>query len=75
MHLSLSQYTTSEDEHNKIGEFFAGIKMNKKSKLFIYLLVLRRSIFVTLLVILASISSKILIGIFGMIIFNNLKQL
>ena len=63
--LSLSSYETSDENHNKIGEFFIGVKMEKKYKLFVFALILRKSLFAILLVSLTSISSKILILILG----------
>ena len=65
LHLSLSSYETSEEEHNKIGEFFIGIKMEKRYKFFVTALVLRRILFAILLISLMSISSKLLIIILG----------
>ena len=71
--LSLSSYETSDENHNKIGEFFIGVKMEKKKyKLFVFALILRKSLFAILLVSLTSISSKILILILGS---NNFKML
>ena len=48
LYLSLSSYETSDEEHNKIGEFFIGIKMEKGYKIFIFALILRRTLLVTL---------------------------
>ena len=63
--LSLSSYETSDEKHNKIGEFFIGIKMEKKYKFFSTSLILRRTLFVILLINLMSIPSRILIIILG----------
>ena len=61
--LAFSSYTINEEEHNKIGEIFSGIKMNIKHKMYVPLLLIRRALFVALLVTLNSLSSKIIIGI------------
>ena len=66
MYLSLSSYEVKVEEHNKIGEFFSGVKMKTKAKLYVTFLIFRRTIFVILLISLASISSKIMIFISGL---------
>ena len=66
---SISSYKLSEDHHNKIGEFFVGVKMDKKYKLYALLLILRRTIFVVLLISFTFISSKSLVCILRIIIF------
>ena len=71
LYLSLSSYETSDEEHNKIGEFFIGIKMEKRYKFFVFVLILRKTLFVILLISLMSISSKVMIIILGN---NNLKS-
>ena len=65
MYLSLSSYEVKADEHNKIGEFFSGVKMKRKAKLYVSLLIARRTIFVILLIGLSSISSNSMIFILG----------
>ena len=65
LYLSFSSYEISDDKQNKMGEFFLGIKMDKKYKFFASALILRRTLFVILLITLMSISSKLLILIFG----------
>ena len=64
-YLSLSSYEVSETEHNKIGELFSGVKMKKKAKFYVSLLVIRRTIFVFLLICLVSFSSRLVIWILG----------
>ena len=63
MYLSLSLYEVKEGEHNKIGEFYSGVRMKIKAKLYVTFLIIRRTIFVILLISLASISSKIMVFI------------
>ena len=63
--LSLSSYKTIENEHSKIGEIFNGFKMQRKHKIFASALLLRRLIFVAVLISLMRISSPIVIGILG----------
>ena len=63
--LALSSYKLTEGSHNKIGELFTGIKMDKKFKIYVPFLVIRRTLFVILLIGMMSFSSKLLIGIFG----------
>ena len=48
--LFVSSYQTFADKHNMLGEFFEGMKQNKKSKLYALLLILRRTLFVAILV-------------------------
>ena len=62
-YLSLSSYEVVEDNHNKLGEIFSGVKMQKKHKLYVVALLIRRALFVLLLVVLSSVSSQVLIGI------------
>ena len=67
IYLSLSPYKTLPNFHNKIGEIFNGIKMEKKYKIYASLIIIRKIIFVFLLIFLMSISSKLLIGILSWI--------
>ena len=62
-YLSISPYKTSPDGHNKIGEFFRGISMEKRSKVFASLMIIRKIMFVSLLIFWMSVSSKLLINI------------
>ena len=61
--LSISSYTTSKDYHNKLGEFFIGMNMTKRSKLYLIISLIRRVIFVSVLVCLTSVSSYVILGI------------
>ena len=61
-YLIFSLYEMDESKHNKIGEFFWDIKDNKKSRFYVTMLLLRRLVFVTLLVTITSVSSRSLIG-------------
>ena len=62
-YLSISSYTINEDKHNKLEEFFNGLKTNKKFKYYLPALILRRTVFVVLLVTWVSVKSRVLIGI------------
>ena len=61
VYLSLSSYEVKEEEHNKIGEFYSGVRMNTKAKLYVTFLIIRRTLFVIILICLASIPSKSMI--------------
>ena len=63
LYLILSSYRTTEDEHNKLEEFFSDIKANKISRFSVIALLLRRFVFVVCLITLVSIPSNILIDI------------
>ena len=63
MYLSLSSYEVKEGEHNKIGEFYSGVRMKTKAKLYVTFLIIRRTLFVLILICLASIPSKSMICI------------
>ena len=63
IYLTFSSHRLKEDEHNKLGEFFKGLKQNKKSKFYVAIQFMRRFIFIILLITLASINSRTLIGI------------
>ena len=65
--LTFSSYEVSEENHNKLGEFFCGIKMQKKCKLYLPALLWRRITFVTLIVTLGIVKSWILIWILSII--------
>ena len=60
--LSISSYTVDEDKHNKLGEYFWGLKLDKKFKLYIFMLIARRTVFVISLVTWALVASRFLIG-------------
>ena len=63
IYLALSSYIVEENEPNKLGDFFEGMKMKRSFKFYAPMMIARRVIFVLLLVSLNSISSKTLIGI------------
>ena len=63
LYLALSSYIVEENEHNKLGDFFEGMKMKRSFKFYAPMMIARRVIFVLLLVSLNSISSKTLIWI------------
>ena len=65
--LSLSSYEITKNKHNKVGEIFSGVKMVKKSKLYVSILLMRRAIFVILLITLQSIQSWILVTMLGVL--------
>ena len=62
-YLALSSYRLNENAHNILGEFFRGNKYNKNSRFFVFIQLLRRFIFVFMLINLESVYSKLLIGI------------
>ena len=62
-YLSISSYTVDEDKHKKLGEIFSRLKMQRKFKLYWAILILRRSVFVILLLVPTSIPSRLLIGV------------
>ena len=57
-YLTFSSYKTEEEGHSKLGEFFAGLKLQKKFRIYILLLIARRAIFVVVLVTLVTFTSK-----------------
>ena len=62
-YLSLSSYELDEDKHNKLGEFFNGLKSMKRYRLYCSILMTRRLIFIVLLTTFMFVSSQALIGI------------
>ena len=62
-YLSASLYTVDESKHNKLGEFFNGLKMQRRFKLHAFMLMLRRIMFVVLLLTWDSVTSRLLIGV------------
>ena len=58
-----SSYRINEAEHSKLEELFRGVKSNKKSRHYVTALLLRRLVFVVVLISCVSINSKVLIGI------------
>ena len=63
IYLSMSAYTVNEGKHNKLGEFFNGLKILRKFKFYTCMLILRRTIFIVLLVTWISLASRLLIGL------------
>ena len=66
-YLIFSSYRYNENEHNKWEEFFRGLKQNKKSKFYLTMLLLRRLVFVSLLITWVNISSRAFIVILALI--------
>ena len=62
-YLSASFYSVDESKHNKLGEFFNGLKMQRRFKLHAFMMMLRRIVFVTLLLTCGSVASRLLIGV------------
>ena len=62
-YLVFSSYRLNENQHNKLGEFFSGLKEDKKSRFYVTLLLLRRFTFILLVICLSSIPSRAIIGI------------
>ena len=58
--LTFSTYRLNEREHNLLEEFFRGIQQNKRHKFYVALLLLRRFLFVILLITWLFISSRVL---------------
>ena len=67
--LSFSSYKMYEEKHSKLEEIFSGVKMQKSSKLYVPTLLIRRALFVVLLITLASIQSWLLISILSLFQF------
>ena len=67
--MALSSYEAAKGVHSKLGEIFYGIKMQKKFKLYVPVLLARRALFVTLLILLTSVESWILISILSAVQF------
>ena len=61
--ISLSDYEVEDETHNKIGELFSGVKMQRSKKFYITNLLIRRAGFVTILVVMADVESRVVIGI------------
>ena len=62
-YLTFSSYRLNENQHNKLGEFFSGLKGDKKSRFYVTLLLMRRVTFILLIICLSSITSRAIIGI------------
>ena len=63
LYLTISSYKLNENEHNKLEEFFRGLKQDKKHKLYATMLLFRRLIFVILLITWTSVASRTLVVI------------
>ena len=61
--LSISSYTINEEKHNVLGEFISGLKLEKKFKLYGFILILRRIVFVILLIAWVLVASRLIIGV------------
>ena len=61
--LSLSSYEIVEGEHNKLEEFFEGMKLQKRFRVFTAILMIRRFLFILFWVTLASAPSRAIIGL------------
>ena len=67
LYLTFSKYRLNEREHNLLGEFFRGIQQNKRHKFYVTLLLLRRFLFVILLITWLFISSRALTIVLSLI--------
>ena len=67
LYLTFSAYRLNEREHNLFEEFFRGIQQNKIHKFYVTLLLLRRFLFVILLITWLFISSRNLTIVFSII--------
>ena len=67
LYLTFSKYRLNEREHNLFEEFFRGIQQNKRHKFYVTLLLLRRFLFVILLITWLFISSRVLIIVLSLI--------
>ena len=65
--LAYSSYEISEKEHNKFGEIFSGITMQKRNKFYVSVLLIRRLTFVILLITVVSIQSWVLVCILSLL--------
>ena len=67
LYLTFSKYRLNERDHNLFEEFFRGIQQNKRHKFYVTLLLLRRFLFVILLITWLFISSRVLIIVLSII--------
>ena len=67
--LSLSSYEVSKETHSNLEEIYNGVDTKKKSKLYVSILLIRRAVFIALLITLASIQSWLMISILSVIQF------
>ena len=64
LYLIFTSYKINEDSHNNFEEFFNGTKQSKTNRFFMVALLIKNWLFISLMLSLESISSKVLIGIF-----------
>ena len=62
LYLALSSYKLTRNNHNKLGELFEGLKIYKKCKLYSPVLLIRRIIFIVILLVFISVRSTIIVG-------------
>ena len=69
LYLTFSTYRLNEKEHNLLEEFFRGIQQNKRHKFYVTILLLRRFLFVILLITWLFMSSRVLTIVLSLIQF------
>ena len=62
IYLICSLYTVDEKSHNKLKEFFVGLKPSKMSRLYVVAILIRRMLYVTIFATLATLSANTTIG-------------
>ena len=67
LYLVLSSYKLSENKHNKLEEFFRGLKQERKHRLYVAILLWRRLVFVILIITWVLLMSRILAAILTII--------
>ena len=65
--LALSSYQIDENHHNKLEEFFVGIKSENKFQLYVAFMLLRVTVYVAALITLSIYSSRIVIGMLSLL--------
>ena len=70
IYLSFSSYIAYDDFHNKIGEFFVGIQMERKLKFYAALTLIRKLLFATVLVFWMHMNSQPIVLIFRDALFK-----
>ena len=66
-YLTFSSYKMKDEGHSKLGEFFAGLKLQKKFRVYVLFLIARRTIFVIVLVTFVSFSSTTVTSILSVL--------
>ena len=61
MYLTCSLYKIVENQHNKIEEFFIGLKINKKDRLFSSALLFKRVLYISILLVFDTTSPNVLV--------------